>query len=147
MNNKKIGTPSGDNPVTTKTHSELGDSLHGHFNLEADRLKEREVRLAKEVKEARAYLDESADQFKELWLDWIDQSKKAVEEMRQLRMTLESERRLIRASLGDMKAAVEENQATLVEMHRIVDSLETISRMEETGFLSRLTDVCCRMIK
>jgi len=132
--------------VHTKSDAEFNDELHAHLIKKTDQLKPREVQLAEAVKDARKYLDESVNTFRKDWLDWIDESKKALEDMRQFKMAIGSEARQIQATVKDLKATLDSNRDAFTQSKEVVDCLERLQKLESSGFLSRMNDTLLKLL-
>jgi len=132
--------------IRVKSDAEFNDELHSHLVKEVEHLPPREVKLAEAVKEARAYLDETVNTFRKDWLDWVDQSKKALEDMRQYKIAVGFEARQIQATVKDLKAVLEANKDAFTQSKEVVDCLERLQKLESSGFLERMNSVILKLL-
>lgn len=135
-----IATPN------VKTEAQSNDNLHLAFLKRAEHEPAYEVKLAEQVKEARAYLDGAVHTFQSDWMDWLDVSKKSLEDMRMFRMAIAGEVRQVQQSVKDLRDVLAANHDTLTEAAHVIDALERLQRLDQSGFLSRLESTLLKLL-
>lgn len=107
-----------------------------------DKLGVKEVELALQVKQAREFMDWSANHMKKDWLEWQKDSDQAVKDARMTRMALERESKLILAACQDLRSFFGGDVANkeMEKMKEFVEVCERLQALKSNGFLDAIAD-------
>jgi len=84
----------------------------------------------------------SANHLRRAWLDWIDESSKASQEMNLFRMSFERESKTITASAKDVREFFNspEYLAAHTRLKELVQLLDRVSELKQNGTLDAFSD-------
>lgn len=125
-----------------KAQSVFDAELAAEAIKRTDKLNDSSIDLAIRLKQARDFMDWSANHMKTAWLDWMDEANKASRHVNELRMAFDRESKSIVASGKDVEqffnsSEYREAHARLKEM---VDLLDRFSTLKNNGTLDAFAD-------
>lgn len=111
------------------------DALNVELALEmvrrTDKLKDNTIELALQLKQAREFMAWSASHVRGLWMDWMEESDKAIRHMTEFRMAFDRESRNVKATGKDVSEFF--NSPEYLQAHATLK--ETVTLLERFGQL------------
>lgn len=132
-----------------KPVDQLDAELAHEMAKRTDKVNDATLDLAVRLKAAREFMSWSASHLKKTWLDWQDQSGKAVRELTQDRMVFDRESKAIIGAAKDVRDFY--NSAEYVAAHaRLKEMVELLSRFsafKQDGTLDAFADFILKVSK
>ena len=126
---------------------ELNATLTKEINKRAERLQDKDIDLALRAKEAREFLDYHCHHVKQSWLDWIEESTRVMESIRQTRVAIGIESKLLLSECGDVRKFFlsETHEQEIAKLREFVELAERLRALKTDGTLDRLADTILKL--
>lgn len=130
-----------------KTELELSCEVAQHLNKEVDRLADKTIDLAIRSAEARKFLVLHTDHLRKDWLDWLQQSDKVLENIRQTRVAIGIESRQLLAECGDVRKFFlsDDHAAEIARLREFIQLAERLRSLKTDGTLDQLADTILKL--
>jgi hypothetical protein len=157
MNNKKQekyeGIPPGTRDMGNNqaehiaSDAEMTCSVAQKLNTSADRLSDNTISLAIRAQEARKFLDWHTDHVRAAWLDWLDESNKTLESIRQTRVAIGFESKQLLSECSDVRKFFlsEDHDQEIKKLREFIELAERLRSLKNDGTLDRLADTILKL--
>lgn len=107
-----------------------------------DKLNDNTIELALRLKQAREFMAWSSSHLRGVWLDWMDEAKKASQDMNLFRMSFERETKTITAAGKDLKDFFNspEYMTAHARLTEMVAMMDRFKELKQNGTLDAFAD-------
>lgn len=129
------------------SEAEMNAGVAQGLNKATDRLLDNTIALAVRAKEAREFLDWHANHVKATWLDWTEQSKKVLEDIRLTRVAIEFESKQLLSACADVRKffLADDHEKEITKLREFVELAERLRALKNDGTLDRLADTILKL--
>ena len=134
--------------VRYKTEDEMSELIAAQTVKATEKvIKSSSTELVDKAIDARAALDLMASSWQVSWMEFIENSDKRINSMRQTRMAFDVETRQLMASLREVRQFfLDKDYATeIARLKEFVDTCERLQKLKESGFLDSVADTMLRL--
>lgn len=141
LNTARAQNNPGDSGVL-KSDDVFNSELAKEMVKRTDKLNDTSIELALRLKQAREFMDWSCNHIKSTWLDWYDESSKALRDVTQIRMAFEREGKTVCAAGKDVADFFNSSdyQNAHARLKELVSLLEAFNRFKGDGTLDAFAD-------
>lgn len=125
-----------------RSEQEMTEQVATAIVNKADDGKARIIELEKRYKAAAEFLDEATNSVKASWLQWMDDSKKYLDETRMWRMAMEKEAKDGTRACRDMLdfLGTQDTKEKLKTLRELVEIAERMKALKESGFFDSMIE-------
>ena len=130
-----------------KSDQEMAVALAKELNKRAERLQDQSIDLALRAKEAREFLDFHTDHARKSWLDWMDETGKVLESIRQTRVAIGFESKQLLSECGDVRKFFlsDDHDKEIAKLREFIELAERLRDLKADGTLDRLADTILKL--
>lgn len=113
----------------------------------ANRLNDESIALAIRVNEAREFLELHATTIKKSWFDWLDESSKILESIRQTRVAIGHESKTLLTECGDVRKFFlgADHEKEIARLKEFIELAERLRALKADGTLDKLADTILKL--
>lgn len=134
---------------SNKSDEVFDAELSSEMTKRTDKLSDTSIELALRVKQAREFVAWSANHMRGSWLDWMEESNKALKDMTMLRMAFERETKTAIATGKDIRDFFnsKEYSESSAKMKEMVELMERFSKLKTEGVMDAFSDFILKVCK
>jgi hypothetical protein len=135
----------------TEEGKAMTEEEHTHLNnttiLATKKTCEEQEELVRRITDARKALEICSTTYKKTWLDWLDTSKNILPEMRQWRMSMDTEMATTLKKFAEVRQFFlsETHDTEVAKLKEFVGLCERLKALKEEGFLDKVADTILRL--
>lgn len=130
-----------------ESDAEFNVTLQKGMEKRIDRIKNADIDLAIRSKESREFLEWHCTHVKKSWVDWMDETAKAMESIRQTRVAIGNESKLLLAECGDVRKFFlsADHDKEIAKLKEFIELCERLRSLKNDGTLDRLADTILKL--
>src|SRR5688572_12091033 len=119
------------------SEDQLNADIATHLTKSVDRLSDATISLAIRAKESREFLDWHTEHVRKSWLDWIDESAKVMESIRQTRVAIGIESKKLLEECGDVRKffLADDHAKEIARLRDFIELCERLKALKADGTL------------
>ncbi len=133
--------------MAEKAGDELSADIAAAINKKVDRLKDNTIDLAIRSLEARAFLEAHTDAIQTSWLNWMEETGKVMESIRQTRVAIGLEANKLLSECGDVRKffLADDHAKEIARLREFVELCERLRALKADGTLDKLADTILKL--
>lgn len=133
--------------VVVDSEAEFSAKMAQEINRRTDKLSDLSVDLAIRAKQAREFLEWHTDHMKKAWMDWVDESNKVFQDIKQTRTAIEWESKHLLTACADVRKFFlsEEHAKEVARLREFVEVMERLRSLKQDGTLDAISDTILKL--
>lgn len=130
-----------------KSDDEFNAELSREMLKMVDMLNDKTMSLAHQSAAARKFLDWHCDHVRLAWMEWKEQSKEVLEDIRQTRVAIEFESRKLLSECADVRKFFlgEEHTNEVAKLREFIELCERLRALKNDGTLDKIADTILKL--
>ena len=130
-----------------ESDAEFAVTMQQELQRRLDKLHNQAISLAERAAESRDFLDWHTDHVKKAWLDWMDESNKVLESIRQTRVAISFESRQLLTDCGDVRKFFlsDDHEKEIAKLREFIELCERLRSLKNDGTLDKIADTILKL--